>query len=201
MQCPVCKSKKLLAPAEIEPGLRASRCGVCGGQFVKVENYLAWFERHGEGPDGRRGRGGEAEQARAFAPAEMPAADSGPGKLCPGCGAFLIRFGVGRGVGFHVDHCGRCGGVWLDAHEWDALKAAGLHDHLHLVFSEAWQGELRKQENAERYRRTVTDILDDKLAQSCSADDLTRLKEFKAWADAHPAKAELYGYLTALRDL
>ena len=62
----------------------------------------------------------------------------------------------------------------------------------------AWFAE---RSAATTFGRRVTDILDGRPARCCTPPDIARLKEFNAWADAHPAKAELYGYLSALRDL
>ena len=43
-------------------------------------------------------------------------------KICPECGRILLKYKVGHGLDFFVDHCSGCGGIWLDKNEWNALK-------------------------------------------------------------------------------
>lgn len=190
MKCPVCKTTRL-EPGELESGLPARRCGTCGGQFLRLERYLAWLRRHpADSPDG----GG----AMAAGP---PVADSGPGKLCPACGAFLIRHEVGDGLAFHVDRCGRCGGFWLDAGEWASLRRRGLHRRVHHVCSTSWQRHVKRQRRRRQYRRVVTRVLDGRLRRQVGEADVGRLKALKQWLDTHPARAALYTYLATARDL
>jgi Zn-finger nucleic acid-binding protein len=133
------------------------------------------------------------------APVDSAVDDSGPGKLCPACGAFLILHKVGCGLAFHLDRCGRCGGTWLDANEWEFLRSRDLHRSLHLVFSESWQRRVRREERTRQYRRVVTSVLDERLRRQCGEPDIERLKRFKQWIDGHPRRRELYAYLEGTR--
>lgn len=188
MKCPVCKTVSLEA-AEVDRQLPTHACSSCGGQWVKVEEYLKWLDLHGPNLPEK-----SPDQA-----VNLPVNDSKPGKLCPACGAFLIRHLVGHGVSFHLDRCGRCGGFWLDRNEWEILKSRNLHDDVHYIFSEVWQSQARHQEQRAQYEGAVVKILDDKLRQVCGDGDLTRLKEIKAWLDGDPHSQDLYAYLASTR--
>jgi Zn-finger nucleic acid-binding protein len=190
MRCPVCRTARLNAPEQGE-GPPSRECPDCGGRYIASAQYFAWLQKHGEDlPERPAGEG-----------AHLPVRDSAPGKLCPECGAFLIRHRVGHGIGFHIDRCGRCGGIWFDRNEWDILRSRNLHDNIHHVFSEAWQTEVKSKERSDSYRRMVTGILDEKLLRRCSRGDLRRLKDLKGWIDAHSAREDLYAYLWSTRDL
>ena len=188
MQCPVCKTARLEI-VELEPGLKAHGCPRCGGHFLDLVRYLDWVARQGSTPT-----------PPPVTSLIVPIADSSPGKLCPSCGAFLIRYQIGHGVGFALDRC-RCGGIWLDRDEWAALKARGLHDEIHRVASEPWQNEVKSQERQEAFRQTVQAALDGKLAQEVGDADLKLVKEFTRWLEDHPARKAVFGYLQAMIDL
>jgi Zn-finger nucleic acid-binding protein len=190
MKCPVCK-KVALEAHENADGPVTHACGGCGGKYVKSSQYFAWLDRHGENVPER-----PADQAPA-----LPVADSKPGKLCPECGAFLIRHEVGHDIDFAIDRCGRCGGIWLDGNEWETLVARGLHDDVHMVFSEAYQTELKRRRRADEYGQTVTDILDEKLTKQLGEADFAKLKEFQQWLAAHDQAEQIYAYLMSLRGL
>lgn len=190
MKCPVCKTV-ILEQKELADGPATYGCSQCGGTYIKSSQYFQWLQGHGA----------NVPELAPEAAANLPVADSKPGKLCPECGAFLIRHAVGKGIDFHLDRCGRCGGIWLDADEWEILVSRGLHDDVHMIFSEAWQADIKRRQRSQDYRRTVTDILDGKLRQQCGEADLARLKEFQQWLAAHPAAEQMYGYLLSLRGL
>ena len=190
MQCPVCENMRL-EPGELADDLVAHNCAGCGGHFVQSERYLKWLRRHGDEPD----------EDEAGGATSLAVSDSGPGKLCPKCGAFLICHVVGSEAPFRIDRCGRCGGIWLDGNEWQLLRARNLHVMIHQIFSEAWQKREKHRERARQYGETVTHLLDDEIARVCGSGDLERLKQLKAWLDEHPHSRRLYEYLRATRDL
>ena len=190
MKCPVCKQTRLAA-GKLEQELTTHDCPDCGGRWIASHRYLDWLERHGP----------NLPEKPAGANDALPVADSAPGKLCPECGAFLVRHRVGHGVDFQIGRCGRCGGFWLDGNEWEILKGRNLHDDLHLVMSQAWQTQVRRERDRQSYRQTVTDILDAKLLQGCNQADLAKLKALKQWLDGHPQADQLYAYLASTRDL
>lgn len=190
MKCPVCKTV-VLEPKDATEGPATHACSGCGGMYIKSSQYFQWIDRHGA----------NVPEQPPEAGASLPVADSKPGKLCPECGAFLIRHAVGKGIDFHIDRCGRCGGIWLDGNEWEILVSRGLHDDVHMIFSEAYQTHIKQRQRSEEYRTTVTNILDGKLGQQLDEADLARLKDFQHWLAAHPAAEQMFAYLLSLRGL
>ena len=190
MRCPICKTTQL-QPRALEEDLVTYACETCCGQYVKSHHYLKWVEQHGASQPERPAAEG----------VDLPVPDSKPGKLCPECGAFLIRHKVGHGLEFCIDRCGHCGGIWLDENEWEVLKSRGLHDDVHFMFTQTWQMQVKREERREHYAELVLSVLDGKLAQAMKRSDINRIKEIKAWLDQHPSSAELYAYLNSTRDL
>ena len=159
----------------------AMRCPGSGGLWVRPDAFWAWRARQPEGSLS------EAEPADA-----APAEDSPAGKRCPEDGAFLIPHRVGHGLDLHVDRCGRCGGMWFDGGEWEALRGAGLLDRLHLVFTSAWQARIRRQRKLEQ---------EEAHAEAAFGPELTpRLREVREWLRHHPLRAEMAAYLHAGED-
>lgn len=175
LKCPICKDVHL-ETKPLEDGPAAAECSRCGGKWIKADDYWKWVESH------PATSGAKVDLAR-----QRPVKDSGPGKFCPGCGRFLSRAKPGHGLDFHINRCGGCGGIWLDANEWENLRDAGLHDDIHFIFSPHWQADLAKaQREVQRDRR---------LAEKIGSDSLNELKRIKAWLDSHPNKAELSAFL------
>src|SRR4051812_19270040 len=136
MRCPVCKTVSL-ADATLEEGLASHACGKCGGQGIGGASHGGMGQMGGgETPAPRGGgqwiggqrygewvqmRGGKTDAAGGDEQVSAPVRDSTAAKLCPECGRFLIRHKVGHGVDFCIDRCTACGGIWLDANEWQTL--------------------------------------------------------------------------------
>lgn len=176
MNCPVCKSV-VLSKTTLEANLPAHTCGQCGGQRLCGKHYYQWLDRQ------------PAAASSLLSPAASETLlihDSADAKLCPECGRFLTRYKVGHGVDFCIDRCA-CGGIWLDACEWESLRAHNLHNALHHVFSAAWQADLRRQEQQQR--------IDHLLTEKLGAADYAELQRLKSWLDDHVHRNELYAYL------
>ena len=124
----------MLTAAQLEPGLAAASCATCGGHWLASEDYRAWFGARPEPP---------AAEREVRPPASI--ADVQHARLCPSCRRIMLRYHVGHGVDFAIDICGSCG-MWFDRDEWLALRARSLHDDLHLVATEPWQAETRRDE-------------------------------------------------------
>jgi Zn-finger nucleic acid-binding protein len=176
MNCPVCETATLSLDDDATD-LRMVHCPRCHGRWVQSYRYWQWRERQGK----------SLPERSAGADDPAPTADSPAGKRCPECGHFLIRYPVGHDLPFHLDRCGCCGGVWLDADEWEALKARNLHDDLHLIFSTVWQAAVRQQEQRETRTQRYITILGQAGYQ--------RVRDFKAWADAHTDAPVVYALL------
>jgi Zn-finger nucleic acid-binding protein len=177
MRCPVCKHRTL-TPTAMEEGLAARHCGACGGRWLRADAYARWRSR----------RGGDLPEHLAEEGAPAPPTEPPGARLCPECGHILTRCRVGHGVGFALDACRTCGGVWLDAGEWEALRARNLHDDIHRIPSAAWQREVRAAERDEERERL--------LLERFGPADLAELRRVKAWLDAHPSRAEMLAFLS-----
>jgi len=109
--------------------------------------------------------------------------DSEAGKLCLFCGRFMRRLRVGHGITFHLDRCTSCGGFWFDGEEWETLKSKGLHRESHLVFTDAWQAEVRRQAKAE--------VDENRLQNHLGPEGLTRADSIAQWIAGHPHGKEI----------
>jgi Zn-finger nucleic acid-binding protein len=176
MQCPSCKSGLLVANVSGE-GLRSRVCNQCEGRWISSTDYWKWLEQHGERlPESDRG--GE----------ELVLEDSADPKICPDCGHIMFKYQVGHGLGFKLDHCDACNGVWFDRNEWDVLKSRNLHDEVHLVFSAPWQSEVKAEERARAFEI---------LHRAKFGEDYERLKEFKRWIDGHEQRSSILAFLAS----
>jgi len=178
MKCPACKTS-YLEDRQLEAQLPVLACGNCSGMWINGQTYLHWVEA------------APVEVSAVEAVETQASADRKPGKFCPECGHYMRQAKVGHGIGFALDRCGACGGFWLDLREWQALKRAGLHGDLHRVFSDAWQGQLAREERTAREEH----LLEEKLG----ATDYAEIRRVKKWIEKHPHRAELQAYLLAVR--
>ncbi len=162
---------------ELEPGLEVFECPESGGLWIPLKAYLAWKERQPPG----------APTPAADVP-PMVADDSAQRTLvCPESGRLLLRYRVGHGLPFHLDRSPVTGGVWLDQGEWEALKSRGLHVSLHLIFTAAYQRQIRTSE----YARTLTDTFRDRIGTA----DFAKVAEFGAWLASHPKRRDICCFL------
>jgi len=181
--CPTCRTPTL-RPGEVEPLLPSRRCATCGGQFIRGEQYYRWLE-HSD-----RAATAVAPQQQQDAAADV--ADSARAKICPECAKLMRRVRIGQGIGFCIDRCSACGGVWLDANEWEALQHRGLSDRLHLVAGEAWQARVLKEERDRAARERV--------AISIGPEEFDEVERVAGWIERHPQRDEIAAYLlTRLR--
>ena len=162
---------------EIEPGLEVYECPKSGGLWIPLQSYLAWKDRQPPG----------APVLGAVAPTALQDDSKQPTLICPESGRLLLRYRVGHGLAFHVDRSPTTGGVWLDKGEWEALKSRGLHVSLHLIFTAAYQREVRSSEYVQR----MTDTFRDRIG----AADFARVTDFAAWLAQHPRRRDICCYL------
>jgi Zn-finger nucleic acid-binding protein len=151
---------------EIEPGLVVYECPRSGGLWIPLQAYFAWKERQ--------------LQASGALP-------EGGAPVCPESGRLLLRYRVGHGLQFHIDRSPATGGVWLDKGEWEALKSKGLHVALNLIFTAAYQRQIRSAE----YVQTLTDAFRERIG----AADFSKVAEFGAWLAHHPRRRDICCYL------
>lgn len=176
MNCPVCKVETL-ETSEIEPHLFARTCGNCRGLWISSDDYRQWLNHHGTIlSDGMTGHD-----------AEMSIPEFEIARLCPKDGRILIKYRVGRDIAFTIDRCGNCGGVWLDANEWEVLKSRNLHDDLDRIFTEKWQEQVQDD--------VMSMNLENIYRQKFGSENYERIRELKDWIDGHEKRAEILAYL------
>ena len=176
MNCPVCKTTEL-EPAELDENLTSLNCSNCYGRWIRGAEYWKWVEDHGSNLSERLH---EVESLSLTEPG-LPID-------CPECRFRMLKFLVGRGLDFTLDHCEGCKGIWLDRNEWEALKKRNLHDDLNLMFTEFWQKEAQR----ERRKRRMEGIYINRFGP----DDYKEIKRIRWWLDTKTNREELLAFLT-----
>ena len=121
--CPVCNQSPL-KKLNLEEGLAAKNCDTCCGHWLSRSSYMKWLKLQPE-----------IVSEKPLSEFSLETNETQRAKLCPNCEKILLRYNIGHGLHFSVDHCGSCGGIWLDGNEWAILKKKGLHDEIHKIFS------------------------------------------------------------------
>src|ERR1051325_101086 len=156
--------------------LSASHCKSCEGHRISGQQYWNWLRSKGTNLPELPGGGSPAPQAT----------DSPGAKLCPNCRRWLIRYKVGHGLAFSIEHCGQCEGVWLDKDEWAALQARNLHDDLQRICDALWQGQVLREETEH--------LVEARFARVLGAD-YEKARQVRAWSGGPPSRATLLAYL------
>ncbi|WP_196140285.1 zf-TFIIB domain-containing protein [Aliikangiella sp. G2MR2-5] len=174
MNCTKCKQGSL-SPSFIEGLFRAHTCTDCGGNWILIEDYVAWKERN---PD-----------VTFKEDAVFEVDDTKTALLCPVSGTIMQKFKVSHDSEHKLDYSPQVGGVWLDRGEWEFLKSANLAGSLNRIFTEFWQKTIREASAKE----TFTEIYKEKFGEA----DYLKAKEIREWLTAHPCKADLRAYILA----
>ena len=175
MKCPVCKRATLFTQTVSEP-LTMACCTVCEGKWLSSTAYWSWLDTlEGELPEKR------------YSDFSCEVEDTPQAKICPDCGRILLKFKVGHGLDFRLDHCNSCNGVWFDKNEWEMLESRNLHDEIHKIFTTAWQNDVRAEERNQYF---------EKMYQEKFGDDYAKIIEFKNWLDDHDLKNTILAFLS-----
>jgi len=175
MKCPVCKSTEL-AENQLEVNLTSEQCPDCRGNWIAGAEYWKWVEDH---------KTDLAE--RVFEHETLSLAEPGLPLDCPECRFRMVKYLVGRGLTFSIDHCQGCKGIWLDGNEWEALKKRNLHDDLNLMFTSFWQTEAQRLER----KRKMEQIYIGRFGE----EDYAEIKRIRYWLDSKTNREELIAYL------
>jgi Zn-finger nucleic acid-binding protein len=176
LRCPVCKAPDLV-PTELEAGLRFFNCPNCQGNWIRGAEYWKWLEQHGANlPE------------RSDHDTGLLLAEPGIHIDCPECRFRMVKYLVGHGFTFTIDHCEGCRGVWLDRNEWQALKERNLHDDLHSMFTSFWQDGAQKEARKRR--------LEQIYLTRFGAEDYAEIERVRAWLATRRNKTDLLAYLT-----
>ena len=100
----------------------------------------------------------------------------------------MVKYLVGRGLQFTVDHCHGCKGIWLDGNEWEALRKRNLHDDLNSMLTSFWQTGAQREARKKR--------LEEIYISRFGADDYTEIKRIRWWLDTKVNRDQLLAYLT-----
>jgi len=163
-------------PTELESGLPAFRCDNCGGKWIRGAQYWQWLDEHPNLPE-------RDEDDPSLTLTE-------PGKHidCPECRFRMVKYLVGRGFSFTLDHCQGCKGIWLDRNEWEALKARNLHDDVNSMLTAFWQDEAQKEGRKKRMEQIYIGRF--------GADDYVEIERIRTWLTTRQNKQDLLAYLT-----
>jgi Zn-finger nucleic acid-binding protein len=175
MKCPVCKSTELIS-AQLDENLTSLNCPDCGGNWIRGAEYWRWVENHGSDL---------AE--RLHYTESLSLAEPGVPINCPECRLRMVKFLVGRGLSFTLDHCAGCKSIWLDRNEGEALKKRNLHDDLNLMFTAFWQKEAQRELRKKR--------MEEIYISRFGADDYTEIKRIRWWLDTRTNREELLAFL------
>jgi len=161
--------------AELQDGLMVKKCPKSGGCWISSEAYWRWQDR------GEIGEGGP--------PLEVELSDdcNRRAMICPESGTVMLRYRVAADLSFFVERSSATGGVWLDRGEWEALRRAGIHRYLHLIFTAAYQKYRRRQSAQQAVVANMSRTL---------AADFDKVNEFRSWIDSHPARSQILAWLS-----
>jgi Zn-finger nucleic acid-binding protein len=174
MKCPLC-NKATLVDKVREDHLKMKSCKTCGGNWLSSTSYWSWHDTlDQELPE------------NMYSDINCDVTDSKKAKICPDCGRIMIRFKVGHGLDFSLDHCNNCNGVWFDKNEWEVLKSRYLHDEIHKIFMTAWQNEIKLEEKRKYFESSYRQKF---------GEDYFKIKTFKEWLDKHELKASILAFL------
>ena len=175
MNCPVCKTSELM-PTDLESDLPAFRCDNCAGTWIRGAEYWKWLEAHPNLPE------------RSQEDTGLTFAEPGKPIDCPECRFRLVKYLVGHGFSFTLDHCQGCKGIWLDRNEWEALKARNLHDDVNSMLTAFWQDEAQKEVRKKRMEQIYIGRF--------GAADYAEIEKIRAWLATRQNKQDLLAYLT-----
>lgn len=167
-----------------ENGLRVNRCPKSGGVWIRPAAWWAWLEQQEtlEETDTASRPADSSQDAIPDPPPDVPTA-----RRCPEDGQLLTRRSAVALEALVVERCSRCGGFWLDAGEFEALRDRGIEKQLHLIFSDVWQRRLRERRSREAAAERLNELL--------GADDAAEARRVQAWIKAHPQGEALLAFI------
>ena len=174
MECTSCKQGELI-PSFIEGQFRAHTCSKCSGNWILIEDYVAWKERNPEFSFDENLQYDIDESKQAI--------------LCPVTGTIMRKFRLSTATEHRIDYSASVGGVWLDKGEWELLKKERLAGSLNTVLTAHWQRNIRTNSTKENF----AEIYQDKFG----AEAYSKIKALREWLYQQPNKADLRAYMLA----
>ena len=176
MKCSGCQHGDLIQQY-LPHRLKVYACHTCEGKWIQSSDYGSWLQQIRRSPIITSNR-----------QASMAIVDSSGPKLCPGCRHVMVRYRIGQGVSFQLDHCGFCGSHWLDAGKWETLELQQLHTQLGRIVSPFWQWQIRQQQRKDFVQAEYSDRL------QSEAETLQTLQD---WIATHPKRSSILAYLNS----
>jgi Zn-finger nucleic acid-binding protein len=177
MNCTSC-NKGSLKPSFIDGVFRAHTCSHCKGDWILIENYVAWKEKN---PN--------YEFADNVSFAIEDAEETKKALICPMSGQLMQKIKLSANNDHRLDYSVSVGGIWLDNGEWELLKSEGLAGSLNRVVTRQWQNQIR-QDSA---KQTFTELYQERFG----SETYLKIKEVREWLDNQPKKSDLRNYLLA----
>ncbi|MEO1347291.1 MAG: zf-TFIIB domain-containing protein [Cyanobacteria bacterium J06635_15] len=175
MHCPTCKMPSL-TQTSLENHLHAQQCKTCAGHWISAQNYWQWIEHQGE-----------TLPEKAPEDLSLEIVDHQKIIFCLDCHHLMLKYRVGHGTNFYLDRCSKCGGVWFDRNEWEALKQRNLHDEIHLIFSNVWQHKIRRSD--------LKHVADNAYRSILGDEDYPKAVQIKDWLTKHPKAEAILSFL------
>lgn len=177
MNCTSCNFG-VLEPSFIDGLFRAHTCSKCGGNWILVEDFVAWKENNPE------------QQISVDAQwSEDLSQDSSKALMCPVTGAIMTKYKVTAQTKHRLDYSKAVGGIWLDKGEWELLKSEGVAGALNNIVTQQWQNRILEQSVSDNFAA----IYESKFGR----ESYEKVKAMRAWLSAQPNKADLRAYLLA----
>ena len=181
MNCTSCKKGKL-QPGYLDDLFPAHNCNNCGGNWIKLEDYLRWRETAAPElltqPEGVNVSEMEAE-----------ADETKRAVMCPVHGTIMLKYRISKDHSHRIDINPAINAIWLDKGEWALIKAEGLSGSLNKIFTAPWQRNIKEQNAA--------DVLDASYRNQLGDEDYEKLKEMRAWLDDKEKRNIMVAYLAA----
>jgi len=174
MKCTSCKQGEL-TPSFIEGQFRSHTCSNCNGNWILIEDYVAWKERNPQFSFDESLQSEVDESKQAI--------------LCPVTGTIMRKFRLSTTTEHRIDYSASVGGVWLDKGEWELLKNENLAGSLNAVLTAHWQRNIRINSTKDNF----SEIYQDKFGQ----ETYEKVKALREWLYQQPNKADLRAYILA----
>lgn len=183
MHCPSCQTSPLKR-LRLDEFLAVHACESCEGQWISSYDYWHWLEWETSDAPVQPCSSIDLSDRLEFS-------DNTRATFCPECHHLMRRARVGHGLEFYLDRCSHCGGSWFDKGEWELLKACNIHNKVHLVFSEAWQSQIRQAE----FNR----VLEETYRSALGNDDYAQALLIRSWLEQHPHRDYILSLLNQVQ--
>ncbi|WP_104398870.1 TFIIB-type zinc ribbon-containing protein [Vibrio penaeicida] len=174
MKCTSCNTG-VLEPKFIDGMFPAHICNECEGNWILVEDYVAWKEDNPAYPISNS--------------VTCEISDTETALLCPQTGTIMRKLRISSNISHRLDYSVAVGGIWLDKGEWSIIREGGLANSLNAVVTTQWQKNIRTNNSTENF----VSLYNDKFGE----ETYEKLKDIRSWINAHPNKHDLQAYLSA----